>query len=480
MKKPGTLMKASWFAVGLVWFPLFALFEVIVLVTAVALTREAFFAPPKAPPPPAYGDPGEAPSEIAPFIPAGWRVEQHAATNLDSDGSGDLVLLLGPSQEGFGPTDNTPLLDRCRNLLLLYGKEGGYERAQYLPWRLRLVVDPDERDERTGSCHGSDFTFEGGSNGEISISQYYAHGYRRAELLPRGACLELIGTEYIYDIISWAEKMGERYHLSEELDLRMNTFTRVVFHLSLMAEEPPTESEDEPSSRSTDQLARAKAICAENFNGIFSDIDEPTLVPELAALIPPTIPFADVDAPFQPEAPTARAGCATPPQAMMARTAQAALPLRIRSEQTPSAEITTSAAATVFSLGQTVLEATERCTHQAATLWAEDDCGLWFRFDRATDCPYDVEREGPLDSGDWWHDDQPLEWSGALGSYFVLPRERDGSYLLSSLPSISNACEGPCKNEILPIRFNRLGRGRFAATTVRAEDVPPPERAGRF
>ena len=106
----------------------------------------------------------------------------------------------------------------------------------------------------------------------------------------------------------------------------------------------------------------------------------------------------------------------------------------------------------------------------------EDDCGLWFRFDRATDCPYDVTREGPLDSGDWWHDDQPLEWSGALGSYFVLPRERDGSYLLSSLPSFSNACEGPCKNEILPIRFNRLGRGRFAATAVRAEDVPPPQR----
>ena len=470
-------MKASWFTGGLLWFPLFALFEVIVLVTAVALTREAFSPSPAAPPPPpVYGDPGEAPAEIAPFIPAGWQVLQDVETHMDSDGSGDLVLLLGPSQEGFGPTDNTPLLDRCRNLLLLYGKEGGYERAQYLPWRLRVVGDPNDREEQTGNCSFSkdawgetdDDEFDAAEGGGFSIGRRGVGDGHSATFRAGRACLELVRIDtYVVNLGTCCD--GESN--STTIDFRTGTKTYVEEH----------REDGEPiETRTFGYFIRPRPICVQTLTGIWQSGYEDGLHPDLDALVPLEIPFADVDAPFLPDGPNARASCATQPAAMFARTPQDTVPLRIRSEQTPSAEITTSAAATVFSLGQTVLEATDRCTYQAATLWAEDDCGLWFRFDRATDCPYDVTHEGPLDSGDWWHDDQPLEWSGALGSYFVLPRERDGSYLLSSLPSISNACDGPCKNEILPIRFNRLGRGRFAATAVRAEDVPPPERKGRF
>ena len=468
-------MKASWFAVGLLWFPLFALFEVIVLVTAVALTREAFSPSPAAPPPPpVYGDPGKAPAEVAPFIPAGWQVLQDVETHMDSDGSGDLVLLLGPSQEGFGPTDNTPLLDRCRNLLLLYGKEGGYERAQYLPWRLRLVVDPSDREEQTDRCSFSkdawgetdDDEFDAADGGGFSISYPDGETAVSATFRTGRACLELIEIRESY----WNRgNCCEGQRSMSTVDFRTGTVIDIS-HDSL----------DDAGTRSVVHFIRQRPICVQTLNGIRLGDSEGRLHPDLDAVVPSNIGFADVDAPLIPDGPNARASCATPPAAMFARTPQDTVPLRIRSEQTPSAEITTSAAATVFSLGQTVLEATDRCTYQAATLWAEDDCGLWFRFDRATDCPYDVTREGPLDNGGWWDDDQPLEWSGALGSYFALPRERDGSYLLSRLPSISNACDGPCKNEILPIRFNRLGRGRFAATTVRAEDVASPEGKGRF
>jgi len=474
VKKPSTILKAFWFAVGLVWFPVWAVLEFVVVGLVIVSILEAFFAPPKAPPPPVHGDPGEAPVEVAPFIPADWRVEQHAATNLDSDGSGDLVLLLGPSQEGFGPTDNTPLVDRCRNLLLLYGKEGGYERAQYLPWRLRVVVDPDNSDARKSPCPlsedgwGAGDSFDAADGGGFSISYQEGELGFSATFRAGRKCLELIEIYRSY----WSHgNCCEGLGNSSETDFRTGVDTYVEHE----------RYDGEPhETRTFGHFIRPRPICAQTLTGIWLEDHEGRLHPDLAAVYPPNIPFADVDAPFQAEAPTARAGCATPPAAMFARTPQDTVPLRIRSPQTPADSITSASAANTFSLGQTVLEASERCTYQAATLWAEDDCGLWFRFDRATDCPYDVTREGPLDSGDWWHDDQPLEWSGALGSYFVLPRERDGSYLLSSLPSISNACDGPCKNEILPIRFNRLGRGRFAATAVRAEDVPPPAREGRW
>ncbi len=469
-------MKASWFTVGRVWFPVCAVLEFVVVGLVIVSKLEAFFAPPKAPPPVVYGDPGEAPAEIAPFIPAGWQVLQDVATDMDSDGSGDLVLLLGPSDEGFGPTDNTPLLDRCRNLLLLYGKEGGYERAQYLPWRLRVVVDPDDREEQTGSCSFSkdawvetdDDSFGAADGGGFSISYHEGELDFSATFRTGRTCLELIEIYRSY----WSHgNCCEGLGNSSKTDFRTGVRTYIEHE----------RYDGEPhETRTFGHFIRPRTICAENLTGIWLGDYESGLHPDLDAVVPSNIPFADVDAPFQAEAPTARAGCATPPAAMFARTPQDTVPLRIRSPQTPADSITSASAANTFSLGQTVLEASERCTYQAATLWAEDDCGLWFRFDRATDCPYDVTREGPLDSGDWWHGDQPLEWSGALGSYFVLPRERDGSYLLSSLPSISNACDGPCKNEILPIRFNRLGRGRFAATAIRTEDVTPPAREGRW
>ena len=481
MKKPSALIKASWFTVGLVWFPLF---EIVVLVAAVALIEYTFFLSSDASPA-RYGDPGEAPAEVAPFIPADWRVLNVVATDMDRDGSGDFALLLGPSHAGLGSTDKTPLQDRCRNLLLLYGKEGGYERAQYLPWRLRLFAEPDDDEKQMSPCPFSseeqreqeDYFFAG-EDGSLVM------GYLRsvyfgvsATFRPRDKCLELIETS------SYVGSGGS--HGGGEKRTTTNFETRKIIIENDSHGCGYSEDCSPSYSKSVEHFSQPKVICAAELTAIFQGRREPdrsndSLNPIIQSAIGPTIPYADVDAPFLPKAPKARKECATPPQAMVARTAQSASPLRIRQPQTLAEPITSPAATTVFSLGQTVLEGTERCSYQAATLWAEDDCGLWVRFNHATDCPFDVKREGPLDNeyGHYWSDSNPLEWSGAMGSYFALPREQDGSYLLSRLPSISNACDGPCKNELLPIRFNRVGRGRFVATEVRAEDVPPPEQEG--
>lgn len=200
MKKPDKPMKASWFAVGLLWFPLFAIFEVVVLVAAVALIRDTFFLSPDASPA-RYGDPGEAPAEVAPFIPADWRVLNVVATDMDRDGSGDFALLLGPAHAGLGATDDTPLQDRCRNLLLLYGKEGGYERAQYLPWRLRLFAEPDDDEKQTSPCPFSEEQREqedylgAGENGSLVMSYSESVYFDvSATFRPRDKCLELIET----------------------------------------------------------------------------------------------------------------------------------------------------------------------------------------------------------------------------------------------------------------------------------------------
>ena len=489
MKKPDKQMKASWFAVGLLWFPLFAIFEVVVLVAAVALIHDTFFRSPDASPA-RFGDPGEAPAEVAPFIPADWRVLQHVATDMDRDGSGDFALLLGPAHAGLGATDKTPLLDRCRNLLLLYGKEGGYERAQYLPWRLRVIIDPDDDEKQMSPCPFSseeqreqDDAFYPGEDGALILAYPYEASTEfgvSATFRPRERCLELIETS------SYTGSHGSR--TGEGTDLTTNFVKRQIIRTTdhYSSDDPEQKGCSPCYSRSVEHFSQPKVICAAELTAIFQGSRDPgwnkdlPLHPIIQSAIGPTIPYADVDGPFLPKAPKARKECATPPAATFARTAQSALPLRIRQPQTLAEPIGVPAATTVFALGQTVLEGTERCSYQAATLWAEDDCGLWVRFTHATDCPYDVKREGPLDNkyGNDWSDSHPLEWSGAMGRYFALPREQDGSYLLSRLPSISNACDGPCKNELLPIRFKRVGRGRFVATEVRAEDVPPPEQEG--
>jgi len=500
MKKPSALIKASWFTVGLVWFPLF---EIVVLVAAVALIKYTFFLSPDARPP-VHGDPGEAPAEIASFIPADWRVLQHVATDMDRDGSGDFALLLGPSHAGLGSTDKTPLQDRCRNLLLLYRKEGGYERAQYLPWRLRVFVDPSDEETQTMPCPFSEAERkreEEMTTGEkmgLRFTSVIGDSWHpleySAEFLSSNDCLVLVNTSARNE---GTASDGCSYSSTTEVNFITKQVLRTSFNQ--VSDEDKLGCEDDGSDDplymsknknppEVSHFRMTEKICVEDLTAIFEggrfDGDCAPLHPIIQSAIGPTIPFADVDAPFLPKAPTARKQCATPPQAMVARTAQGALPLRIRQPQTLAEPITSPAATTVFSLGQTILEGTERCSYQAATLWAEDDCGLWVRFNHATDCPYDVKREGPLDNDHnsqpvtSWNGSNPLEWSGAMGSYFALPREQDGSYLLSRLPSISNACDGPCKNELLPIRFKRVGRGRFVATEVRAEDVPPPEQEG--
>ena len=484
MKKPNKPMKASWFAVGLLWFPLFAIFEVVVLVAAVALIRDTLFLSPDASPA-RYGDPGEAPAEVAPFIPADWRVLNVVATDMDRDGSGDFALLLGPSHAGLGATDNTPLQDRCRNLLLLYGKEGGYERAQYLPWRLRLFADPADDEKQMSPCPFSEEQreqedyFGAGEDGGLVMG--YGPGVYfgvSATFRPRDKCLELIET--------YSREGGGGSQSGEITETTTNFVTRRIIRIT--SSYGGVDSRNAPSySKLVEHVSQPKVICAADLTAIYQgqrdrDRTYASLNPIIESATGPTIPYADLDGPFVPKAPTARKECATPPAATFARSAPSALPLRMRQPQTLAEPIGVPAATTVFALGQTVLEGTERCSYQAATLRGEDDCGLWVRFTHATDCPYDVKREGPLDNkyGNDWSDSHPLEWSGALGSYFVLPREQDGSYLLSRLPSISNACDGPCKNELLPIRFTRVGRGRFVATEIRAEDVPPPEREGRW
>ena len=487
VKKPSPHMKASWFAVGLLWFPLFAIFEVVVLVAAVALIEDTFLLSPDARRP-VHGDPGEAPAEIASFIPANWRVLNVAATDMDRDGSGDFALLLGPSHAGLGSTDNTPLQDRCRNLLLLYGKEGGYERAQYLPWRLRLFAEPDDEEKQMSPCPFSkeqreqEDYFDAGEDGSLVMSYVKSVYFGvSATFRPRDKCLELIETSS--NVGTGGSKSGEMTETTTNFVTRR--ITRISDSYSCWDPEACSSS----YSKSVEHISQPKVICAADLTAIYqgrreTDRSDDSLNPIIESAIGPTIPYADVDAPFLPKAPKARKECATPPQAMVARTSQSALPLRIRQPQTLAEPIEVPAAMTVFALGQTVLEGAERCSYQALTLWAEDDCGLWVRFNHATDCPYDVKREGPLDN-DYnsqpvtsWNGSNPLEWSGAMGSYFALPREQDGSYLLSRLPSISNACDGPCKNELLPIRFTRVGRGRFVATEVRAEDVPPLEQEG--
>ena len=498
MKKPDKQMKASWFAVGLLWFPLFAIFEVVVLVAAVALIRDTFFLSPDASPA-RFGDPGEAPAEVAPFIPAGWRVLQHVATDMDRDGSGDFALLLGPAHAGLGSTDQTPLQDRCRNLLLLYGKEGGYERAQYLPWRLRVFVDPSDEDMQTRPCPFSETEREReekmttGNKMGLKFTAIIGDTWHpleySTEFLSSNECLVLVNTSARNE---GTASDGCSYSSTTEVNFITKQVLRTSFNQVSEGDKLGCEDSDSydilymrnQNPPEVSHFRLTEKICAEDLTAIFEggrfDGDCAPLHPIIQSAIGPTIPYADLDAPFLPKAPKARKECATPPAATFARTAQFALPLRIRQPQTLAEPIEVPAATTVFALGQTVLEGAERCSYQAATLWAEDDCGLWVRFIHATDCPYDVKREGPLDDeyGHYWRDSNPLEWSGAMGRYFALPREQDGSYLLSRLPSISNACDGPCKNELLPIRFTRVGRGRFVATEVRAEDVPPPEQEG--
>lgn len=112
--------------------------------------------------------PGRAAS-VAAFVPAGWRIEQQRAADLNGDGRSDLLLLLSPVSDPMGQSDprgGGVAFSPPRVLAVLLGVKDGFALAAS---NAKLIPQVDLASQEDPLADGELSTYPGGFDVKLAL-----------------------------------------------------------------------------------------------------------------------------------------------------------------------------------------------------------------------------------------------------------------------------------------------------------------------